>query len=140
MKPRANAFAAIVAIAILAGCASLHPGQDPVVVRAEQTTQISFEVLNQFVTWERANEVLVGPDVNRFANEIRLHAPVWFTRVRELTKVYKANRSPENKASLLTAIAVIETAMAQAQRVLANSQNSNIKLSPYSSLELEPRA
>ena len=131
MMPSRNLSAIAVLCLVLAGCATLDPGQDPVAVRAEQTTVIAFDVLDTFVNWERTNEFLVGPDVNRFADEIRRQAPVWLTAARELTKTYKANRTPANKANLLTALAVLETAMSQAQRVMANSTNSNLKLNPY---------
>lgn len=109
----------ILAIAFLVGCAALRPGQDPVVVRAEQTTVIAFEFVDAFLKWEKSNELTVGGDVHQFAENVRKNAPMWFTSARVITKTYKANRTPENKANLLTAIAVLESVMAEATRNIA---------------------
>jgi hypothetical protein len=94
----------------------LRPGQDPVVVRAEQTTVIAFEFVDAFLKWERSNEMTVGGEVHSFAETVRRNAPLWFTHARTLTKAYKSNRTPENKANLLTALAVLEAAMGEAQK------------------------
>ena len=99
-------------ILIFAGCAVIEPGQDAVAVRAEQATTLTFEICNNFLLWERSNEALVGKPVHAFAEDLRRQAPGWFTAARTFTKVYKANRTAENKANLLTAIAVLEAAAA----------------------------
>lgn len=115
-----NLFIVLLAM-FLAGCAGVQTGQDPVVVRAEQTTILAFDVLNNFVAWERANELLVGRDVHQFADGVRRQAPGAFTSARAITAIYKANRTPENKANLLTAVAVLEGLMAEAQKYIAST-------------------
>lgn len=111
-------FALPILIAFLAGCAAIQPGSDATVVNAERTTQVAYNAFDSFFHLERVNEAYIkanAPEVHRFANSLRQNAPNWLSTARILTKTYKQNRTPENKANLETAIHVLEAAIAQVQ-------------------------
>lgn len=103
----------------LVGCATLHG--DPVVIHAEQAVKIGFDICNAFVVFEhqRNSQGELGPEVRAAAEEIRQHAPGWIESANLLIKVYKANKTPENKANLLTALAVLQAGVDEANRNLA---------------------
>lgn len=103
---------------LLVACGSLTPGSDPVVVNAEKSTSVAVETLNTFFKLEAANHSLVKerlPEVARWTNYARLNSPKWIGTARSMTKAYKANRSPENKANLQTALNVLSQAITQVQ-------------------------
>jgi hypothetical protein len=114
----------LLALAIaFSGCATL-PGSDPVVVNSEKTTQVAFDVFDAFVTLEynnRAQLAAVSPEIHKYAEVIRRNGLTWLGTARSLTKAYKTSRTPENKASLLTAVSVLQTAIAEAQKYIAQA-------------------
>lgn len=100
--------AMLLATLLWAGCARIQPGQDKLVVQAEQTAEVASATLTAFVTWAYNNQATVGVDVQKAANAIRLTAPKAIDSLRATTKTYKANRTPENKATLETWLKVVE--------------------------------
>jgi len=107
---------------LLTGCQSLQPGADPVVVNAERSIEVARATLDSFVRFEYLNRGKCPPEVQQAAEHIRKHAPGWFDRVLRLKAVYKANRGADQKADLLTAMAVLQTAAAEAATFLATHQ------------------
>ncbi len=105
------------------GCATINPVADPVVVNAERTIEIARVTLDQFVLFEFRNRAKCPAEVQASAEAIRRNAPEWFRRAMRLKLAYKANRSPENKATLLTAVAVLQTAAGEAATALAKHQH-----------------
>lgn len=101
------------------GCTSLQPGADPLVVNAERTIEISRATLDAFVRWEFNNRAKCPKEVQEAAERIRQHAPEWFNRAMRLKLAYKQNRGPDQKADLLTALAVLSTATSEAATFLA---------------------
>lgn len=98
----------LAAMMLWVGCAQIQPGQDSLVVRAEQTAEVASATLTAFVTWAYNNQATVGENVQKAANAIRLTAPKSIDSLRATTKVYKLNRTPENKATLETWLKVVE--------------------------------
>ena len=98
------------------GCVT--PGADPVVVQAERSTELAYDVFDSFLLWEKNNrEAMAGtPGVKRTADAIRANGVKWLQSAREMTKAYKANRTPENKANLETALQVLASAVSEAKR------------------------
>lgn len=80
---------------------------DPVVVNAEKVIAISFDAIDAFLRWERANPAVVTPPVHAAAQDLRRKAPDAFRNARAVLRAYKANRSPEQKALLDTWLATI---------------------------------
>lgn len=106
----------------LSGCGSLQPGADPVVVNAERVTAIALDVMDSFLKFEHQNRATlerISPDIHKVAENIRRNGKKWLESARALTVAYKANRSDENKFQLMTAIAVLESAIAESHKYIA---------------------
>ncbi len=102
--------------ALSMGCAGIQPGNDPVVVNAERTTTVAVTSFDSFLKYERSNDAelrSVNPQIHKFANKIRDNGQHWLQTARSTTQAYKNNRTPENKANLQTAIAVLQEAVNQ---------------------------
>ncbi len=92
----------------LAGCGTVAPGSDPLVVYAERTTLVSMDTIDAFLRYERAHETALGAKVHDVAESLRKQAPTALRAARSATKTYKGNRNTENKATLETALAVLK--------------------------------
>ena len=117
-KKQAARLAGTLGVAVLGlalvGCGSVAPGSDPVVVYAERTTLVSMDTIDAFLRFERANEAALGAKVHGIAESLRKQAPKALRAARTATKTYKANRNAENKATLETALAVLQELANQA--------------------------
>ena len=107
----------------LVGCSSIQPGNDPVVVNAERTTQLAVDVFDTFLQWEYDNRQTLSatPEIRKAADFIRTYGQDWLLTARSMTKAYKQNRTPENKANLDTAVSVLRTGIAEAQKYLGTA-------------------
>jgi hypothetical protein len=105
---------------LLVGCGSIQPGNDPVVVNAERTTQLAVDVFDTFLQWEYSNRQALSatPEVRQSADFIRAKGQDWLVTARSMTQAYKQNRTPENKANLETAMAVLRSAIGEARHYL----------------------
>lgn len=110
---------------LFTGCAGVEPGSDPVVVNAERGLAVSVEVVQSFMNidhahrdWFKAN----APDVHAAAETLRRKFPSAHDSALALIKAYKRNRTPENKASMLTAMALVNQLSIEASAWLAKSQ------------------
>jgi hypothetical protein len=111
---------------LLASCATILPGNDPVVVNAERSTQIALDTFNlveklEYDTYAalKATDADAAAQVRTFVNRLRRESPGWLASARTLTKAYKGNRTAENKANLDTAIAVLTSATSEANHYIA---------------------
>jgi hypothetical protein len=114
----------------LAGCATLDPRTDAVEVRAEQTVVTAYDVMDTFLKLELQNRALLqikAPGVCKFADKLRAPVQVngkavpWGISLIESRLAYKRNRTPDNKASLVSAVAAVETALAETNAQLASA-------------------
>jgi len=106
-------------LCVLCGsCASVSPGNDPLVVNAERTAKLAFNTVDAFLEWEYINRSLIGQDVTDTADSLREFFPENYATLRNLTKAYKLNRTAENRASLTTALRVVQTALNEALKYL----------------------
>lgn len=113
-------------VALITACAGIKPGNDPVVVRAEQVTKASMATIDTFLKYEYDNRLLLqiaDPKIKAAADAMRVQAPQVFMSARTLTKAYKANRTAENKASLNTLVAVLEKLASEASTYIAKYAN-----------------
>jgi len=104
---------------LLTGCGTLQTGADPLVVNAERTIEVARVTLDSFLKFEFNHRAKCPPAVQESAERIRRHAPEWFHRAHRLKLAYKQNRGPDQKADLLTALAVLTTAASEAATALA---------------------
>ncbi len=104
------------------GTAISAQSTDQIILRAEQTAQTARLTFDTFVRLERDNEAAlkaVNPAIHTYANYIRTHGLDWITSLRDATKAFKANRTPENQASLTTILATITNAVSQTNKYIA---------------------
>ncbi len=109
----------------LTSCAEITVGADSVVVNAERTTALAVDTFDSFLQFEysnRAQLAAVSPGIHTYAEVIRRNGQQWLMSARTLTRAYKEHRTAENKANLETAIAVLQTAITQAQMYLAKGR------------------
>lgn len=111
---------------LLCSCASILPGNDPVVVNAERSTQLAVDTFNvieklEFDTYPalKAADPASAAKIRGFVNSLRVHQNEYLTSARTMTKAYKANRSPSNQANLDTAIAVLTALTSTANQYIA---------------------
>jgi hypothetical protein len=109
MKP----ILAALALCLLTACATVRPGSQSAEVRAEQTLSVSLAALDSFVAFEHRRRADVPPLVRDVAARVRLNAPRALDSANALRLAYKGNRNAENKAGLLTALAVVESLVAE---------------------------
>lgn len=115
---------ALLMILMASGCVS--PGNDPVVVNAERTTQLAADVFDTFLLWERENREALRsiPEIKKSADFIRARGVTWLETARSMTKAYKHSRTPENRANLDTALAVLRQAVTEVRTYMAQGPPS----------------
>lgn len=114
------------------GCASILPGNDAVLVNAERTTALAYDTFDSFLSLERGQESYIKavlPEVHNFANSLRVNAPKYLASARATTEAYRLNRDAANKASLNTAIAILQVALDQV-KVYSAQLSTNSALVP----------
>lgn len=113
-------------LVLLAACttAPLEPGQDPVLVRAQQTYETARESANLLFVIEDEHEALIEaklPGTHKLVEKLRLRIREDLPRLLRAIDAYGAARDAD-KNDLLTALAVGEQFLAEVQTILANSQ------------------
>lgn len=109
---------------LLTGCASVEEGQSSLVVNAERTVKNAWDLIDGFLIFERDNRTQlwhVDQGIKQAADRIRVEAPDAFTAANNAIRAYKRNRTPENKASLQTVLAVVNQLLADAATASAKS-------------------
>lgn len=130
--------APILAISMLSSCSTLKPDADPVVVHAEQSLAIAHETFEIFLKLDDANRDFIrsnAPAVHTYAEYLRVkegNPPVqrnigWVESALAVKNAYKGNRTPENRASLSTALATLDRVLAETQRHLDNGKSAVTK-------------
>lgn len=109
MKP----ILAALALCLLTACATVRPGNQSAEVRAEQTLSVSLAALDSFVAFEHRRRADVPPLVRDVAARVRLNAPRALDSANALRLAYKSNRTAANEANLFTALAVVDSMLAE---------------------------
>lgn len=112
---------------MFAGCASLKPGADPLVVRCQQTERMAFETLDTFLRIERSQAArirAVAPSVSDFAGWLReplADGPRGISLVKSLGAVrraYQADRSDGNRSKVESSLRIVAATLAETQKHL----------------------
>lgn len=107
-------------ISSITGCRNVAPGGvydgDKALYNAELSINTSKDMLDTFVTWEKANrEVLAAwPEIGQAAQYIRANAKDWFASAHAARDAYVANPTSENRSKLTKALAVLRTVLTEA--------------------------
>jgi hypothetical protein len=114
----------LIASLIGIGCSSILPGNDPLVVRAEQSLKGADVTFNTFVSVEyvnRAQLLAINPQIEKLADKVRVGWTNWAQKLDSALLAYKHSKTPENAAALTTAQAVVDTNLTQSQAALAQA-------------------
>lgn len=133
-----NALAALT-LCLLSACATPRQGQT-VEIRAEQVLAVSLSALDSFTSFEHRRRADVPPLVRDVAARVRLNAPRALDSANALRLAYKGNRSEDNRAGLLTALAVVESLVAEIRVWVPVTSASGPGASPVADLIREARA
>lgn len=136
MKP----ILAAITLCLLAACATVKPGNQSAEVRAEQTLSVSLAALDSFLAFEHRRRADMPPLVRDVAARVRLNAPKALDSANALRLAYKGNRSEDNRAGLLTALAVVESLVAEIRVWVPVTSASGPGASPVADLIREARA
>lgn len=106
------ALAAFVAVlALQAACATILPGNDPVVVNAERVRRLSAEAVDSF-TYLEARDAFASLDkdgkIRKASNRIREEFPKAHAKLVGAVRAYKSNRNEQNRGDLSTWVATVE--------------------------------
>lgn len=104
----------------LAGCATseIAPGSERWVVETERSIKLAFRVVDGFLLWEAQNRSFAGKDATLAADILREKFPGYYRSAVSTLRVYKASRTPENRANLQTVVNTINEASVQALKFL----------------------
>lgn len=131
---------AALTLCLLTACATVRPGNQTVEVRAEQTLSVSLAALDSFVAFEHRRRADVPPLVRDVAAKVRREAPRALDSANALRLAYKGNRTAANEAGLLTALAMVETLVAEIRVWVPATSASGPGASPVADLIRESRA
>jgi hypothetical protein len=131
---------AALTLCLLTACATVRPGNQTVEVRAEQTLSVSLAALDSFVAFEHRRRADVPPLVRDVAAKVRREAPRALDSANALRLAYKGNRTAANEAGLLTALAMVETLVAEIRVWVPATSASGPGASPVADLIREARA
>jgi hypothetical protein len=76
----------------LGACATLAPGEDPIVVRTEQTLEASLAVYDAGMVWCKANPQHLTPAAAKIAESIRTGFPPAYRSLDSALQLYKAGK------------------------------------------------
>lgn len=102
---------ALIPLLFLCSCATILPGNDPVLVNAERTAQSSHQVLDLLFTVERDNEAVIKrtqPKIHDAVNSVRRKAPAAEDNLQKAIDAYRDHRDAQHKADLGTYLATLQ--------------------------------
>jgi hypothetical protein len=105
---------------VAVGCATLAPGENPVIVRAEQLEAAAFAVTDTFVKVEYTQRAAGAslektlPGITAAANKARVNGPKAIRQVHQVIEVYVAAKGA-NKADLEAALLVLNQLVVDVQ-------------------------
>lgn len=107
------------------GCATITPGNDPVVVNAERIELSALYTADGFIEYEAANQAIIeskAPAIHSLAEKIRTDFPPALIAARKATKQYKASGLPADASVEQKAITAALALAAQAAQGFLDAQ------------------
>jgi hypothetical protein len=104
----------VILAGILSGCCIIKPGQDPVVVRAEQSMRALYTTTDAFLEWEYRHRAQVAY-LKPVADKLRRHVPGVLAVAHDALRSYKAGKSVETRANLTAALLPVGELLAESQ-------------------------
>jgi hypothetical protein len=104
---------------ILSGCCTILPGNDPLVVRAEQATRMLYSTTDKFLEWEYRNRARVGY-LKPVADKMRRTVPGVLAVSRDALRAYKATKNAGTKADLVAALQPVDELLIDSKALAAS--------------------
>lgn len=121
MKRKVISYQLIAVLALFtAGCATVLPGNDPILVNAQRNIVAARSSIYLVFQLERENEAYVmkyAPDVHKGVESLRHRAPDAIKAAWRVTETYRLNGSPNPNVS--TAFAVLNQIATEAKGYLS---------------------
>ena len=114
----------ITSLLLLAGCATLQKGADPVAVKAEQSESIALAVIDQALLFEYTNREQVPQAVQDVASRVRKEAPKAFVSLDRVRVAYKVGGT--DAATLLKALNVVDALVGEVKWWTADSAKAGL--------------
>lgn len=90
---RRAAFSVLaVVLVVLAGCATLQPGADKPLVRAQQTLSGALPIYDGAMSWYFKNAATLSPGTRAIFERVRVQLPVAYTALDTTVDAYKAGK------------------------------------------------
>ena len=108
-------------VALSVGCATVRPGEDPVLVRAQQTYETARETANLLFVLEDQHQDLLEsklPGTHKTVEGLRLTVRKELPNLLRAIDAYEAARSA-GKSDLLTALAVVDEFLDEIQALVS---------------------
>lgn len=102
----------------------IHVAPDPVVLDAEKTLITARDTFHLYVHLERDHHATlagVSPRFYQYAEKLRRDGRKWLMTLDRLKNAYKHNRTDQNKASMLTALATVSQGLAETKGYIETS-------------------
>jgi hypothetical protein len=119
-KTELRKLAVVVMLLTMAtACATVAPGQDPVLVRAQQTYQTSVDTFDLLFNLELENKDLIEsklPGTHMIVDKVKVQAKVALPALLSAIDTYKANK---DQVGLTKWLAVVEDLLRSAQGVVS---------------------
>ena len=106
-------------IPLFSGCRLLK-GEDPLLVRAEQSIRFAYVVTDSFLKFEYDNRSEL-PQLKPIADRIRTNAPIILKNALEATKAYKRTKARGDADVLVQHLSVVEAMTRRTQDLTAKS-------------------
>jgi len=120
-----RSIAAVAALLVLLSCATLRPGEDPILVRAQQTYETAVNTFNALFVIEDENEAALEarlPGTHAKVEKLRRLAREHLPRLLRAIDAYDATAGGSDLAK---ALAMIEWALGEAQSILAQTEGGS---------------
>jgi hypothetical protein len=116
----------LIPLLALAACQTpVKPGEDKILVRAQQTYDEAHTTFNLIEKSEyesyaafKAADAKTAGEVRTFVNKIRTNQKYWFRTALNLEEAYRKSSTAENATALNAALGTLTAAIAEANRYL----------------------
>lgn len=119
MKNTIHILALALLASLLSGCACIRPGQDPLIVRAEQATRMLYVTTDRFLDWEYNNRAQVSY-LKPVADKLRRTVPGVLAVSRDALRAYKATKNAGTKSDLVSSLEPVEQLLADSRAMAAS--------------------
>lgn len=114
-------------VVCITGCASVKPGNDPLIVHASQSKKILVETANTFVALEKNNRDYfwsVSKSIKKSADGVRLAVPDIIFSLDKSVDRYRAYKTSNDRIDLETQIGIVTTTIADITTVYLTTKEA----------------